>query len=88
MIRLILLVPFFLSACAYPSHAAFPESCAVQFEVKTFPVNGPVILPVDKVRTDRFGRMSVHIQKNAKVDFLGSGWLTAGNYQNIDCHVR
>ena len=85
MYKCLTVLVLLLTACSSDVKNGSSEQCLVNYELKTFPINGKVKLPIDKVRTDRFGRMSVHVKKNLNINFLGSGWLSEGEYENINC---
>lgn len=81
----VLLASISLSGCAGGKSTEKITDCVISYKMNTFPSDKDVNLNVEKVRYDRFGRLSVKPKKGQGISFFGSGWLSPGTFKNINC---
>lgn len=90
MMRTILAVILFvavsgMTGCTNKNSETQKTECHIIYKLKTFPIDHDVLLNVDRVKYDRWGRMSVRVSRGQVIEFFGSGYLSEGTFVNKDC---
>lgn len=81
----VLLASISISGCSENTTREKNTDCAISYKMNTFPSDTEIKLHVEKIRYDRFGRLSVKPKKVQGLSFFGSGWLSPGTFKNINC---
>ena len=62
-----------------------PVDCSAKLDSQTFAVPGYYAVKLNRMKTDRFGRVFYRPVSNHNVNFIGGGFKSADLFRDIEC---